>query len=355
MNRPKTGRLVADLETKTNEQARQIAEIIQRVRPDVLLLNEFDFDRDHQAASLFQSHYLAVGQREQQPIEFRYHFLAEVNTGKPSGLDLDNDGKSDGPGDAFGFGQFPGQYGMLVLSRFPIDFDRVRTFREFKWKDMPGALLPETDGRSFYAADELQALRLSSKSHWDLPIKISERTIHFLCAHPTPPVFDGAEDRNGRRNHDEIRFWADYVDPKTSEYIYDDRDNRGGLAAGSHFIIAGDMNADPFDGDSRDRAIRQLVQHPALASEPIPTSKGSAAKAARDGGINLRHRGPPEHDTSDFNDRSVGNLRLDFVLPSKSLAAKKAGVFWPDPTESGHHLTEASDHRLVWIDIFLGE
>ena len=34
------------------------------------------------------------------------------------------------------------------------------------------------------------------------------------CAlhHPTPPVFDGPDDHNGTRNHDEIRFWSDYID-----------------------------------------------------------------------------------------------------------------------------------------------
>ena len=46
--------------------------------------------------------------------------------------------------------------------------------------------------------------------------------MHLLVAHPTPPTFDGAEDRNGTRNHDEIRFWADYVRPARGHYMYDD-------------------------------------------------------------------------------------------------------------------------------------
>lgn len=57
----------------------------------------------------------------------------------------------------------------------------------------------------------LAVLRLSSKSHWDLPDYVGDRVVHVLAAHPTPPVFDGPEDRNGLRNADEIRFWADYV------------------------------------------------------------------------------------------------------------------------------------------------
>ena len=71
----------------------RIAEVIQRVRPDILLANEFDYDADGRAAELFLSKYLAVGQNGCQPIEFAHHFSAPVNTGKPSGRDLDKDGR----------------------------------------------------------------------------------------------------------------------------------------------------------------------------------------------------------------------------------------------------------------------
>src|SRR3546814_2632341 len=55
-------------------------------------------------------------------------YLAPVNTGVPSGLDLDGSGTVGGEGrdrgnDAWGYGLHPGQYGMLVLSRYPIDTD----------------------------------------------------------------------------------------------------------------------------------------------------------------------------------------------------------------------------------------
>ena len=43
LNRNAAGQLVADLSTTTNAQARTVAEIIQRNRPAVLLINEFDF------------------------------------------------------------------------------------------------------------------------------------------------------------------------------------------------------------------------------------------------------------------------------------------------------------------------
>ena len=203
-----------------------------------------------------------------------------------------------GPDDAFGFGFFPGQFGMAVYSMHPIVLDDVRTFQTFLWADMPGALLPDDpstpDPADWFSAEEQGAVRLSSKSHWDLPIDIEGRTVHFLVSHPTPPVFDGPEDRNGRRNHDEIRFWADYVTPgKTSAYIYDDAGQRGGLPPGARFVIAGDQNADPLDGDSVPGAAQLLLEHPRVNTSVTPASEGAVEATERQGGANLTHRGDP--------------------------------------------------------------
>ena len=113
---------------------------------------------------------------------------------------------------------------MAILSGYPIDTDGIRTFSTFRWKDMPGALLPvdKATEKSYYLDEALAIFRLSSKSHWDVLIRINDRIIHFLACHPTPPVFDVPEDRNGRRNHDEICFWADYLSPDRAGYIRDD-------------------------------------------------------------------------------------------------------------------------------------
>ncbi len=150
LNRSRAGQLIEDLDGTTHQQARQVAEIIQRVRPDLLLLNEFDFDERRRAAELFHDNYLMQPQHGAEPISYAYRYLADVNTGQPSGFDLDGNGKTDDPGDAFGYGQHPGQFGMLVLSRFPIADNEVRTFQRFLWKDMPGATLPRAEDGSAY-------------------------------------------------------------------------------------------------------------------------------------------------------------------------------------------------------------
>ena len=254
---------------------------------------------------------------------------------------------------------------MLLLSKYPIDTENIRTFQTFLWKDMPDSLLPtialpDADN-SWYSPEEQEVLRLSSKSHWDVPILVDGEVIHVLASHPTPPVFDGAEDRNGKRNHDEIRFWADYITPGQGDYIYDDRGNTGGLASGSRFVIMGDQNADPFDGDSFDFAIRQLLGNPFVNTSLAPSSEGGVEASERQGRINAEHIGNPTFDTADFAD-PPGNLRVDYVLPSKNLQIQDAQVFWPtsddplfplvgdfDPSLPGGF--PSSDHRLIWADL----
>jgi len=368
LNRSASGELITDLSTPANEQAGNVAEIVQRVRPDVLLVNEFDYDASGTALRLFQDNYLSVAPNGSTPISYPYRYSAPSNTGIPSGFDLDNSGSVGGPGDAYGFGFFPGQFGMAVYSRYPIETSRVRTFQHFLWKDMPGALLPDDpatpEPADWYSAEELDVFRLSSKSHWDVPIKVGRHTVHFLVSHPTPPVFDSAEDRNGRRNHDEIRLWADYISPLRSGYIYDDAGRRGGLRPWESFVIAGDQNSDPFDGDSVPGSAQQLLDHPRVASYRTPASAGGPEATELQGGANLTHEGNPAYDTADFADTAPGNLRVDYVLPNRLLFILRSGVFWPTTDDPLFRLTgvfdpdlpggfPSSDHRLVWIDVLV--
>ena len=353
LHRKQAGELNRQLETGENIQARRIAEVIQRVRPDVLLLNEIDLDQPGHSVRLFQEKFLEVAQNEQAPLIFPYVYVASVNTGVLSGFDINRDGKISLPDDGFGFGAFPGQYGMALLSKYPIERQKVRTFQKFRWKDMPSARLPQTDfGKPYYPPRTLEGLRLASKSFWDIPVSIGPDTWHFICTHPTPPVFDGPEDRNGCRNHDEIRMIADYVGGK-GEYLYDDQGRQGGLAAGVKFVVLGDLNADPNDGDSLPGAVTQLLECPAIDPGSVPESLGAQAAAEQSGQKNLQHQGAHRQDTADFDDRVAGNLRVDYCLPSRQLRVVESGVFWPRQGEPGFELNQASDHHLVWIDVMV--
>jgi endonuclease/exonuclease/phosphatase family metal-dependent hydrolase len=387
------GQLGQSLANEQDSRLQQVAEILQRVRPDIVVLNEFDYDRDYDAADLFNEHYLAKSWNAQQTIHYPYSYRGPVNTGVDSGLDLDGNGKTGEPQDAWGYGSFPGQYGMLVLSRFPIREEATRTFQHFPWSALPAALRPfNPDGSSYYPDDIWKQLRLSSKSHWDLLIDVNGRDLHFLVHHPTPPVFDGPENRNGKRNYDENRFWIEYLGRGEKDYIVDDKGGTGGLNKGALLVIAGDLNADPLDGDSisgvsevsedthklsedthnleiiedshemsedthdensADGAIGQLLAFPLINASCTPLSPGGREASVVQGGKNRQHKGDPAADTSDFNDERTGNLRLDYVLPSANITVRNCGVFWPAEGEVGHDLVSASDHRLVWLDFSL--
>jgi 3-phytase len=355
------GQLATDLSTPNNAQAKRVAEIIQRTAPDIILVNEFDYDsaNPNLARDRFHDNYLAVSQNGQPALNFPHRYIAVSNTGIPSGFDLNNNGSVGGTvgtqaygDDSFGFGEFPGKYSFVVYSKFPILTAQIRTFQMFKWKDMPGAVLPDDPGtsapRDWYSLAELAVFRLSSKNHVDIPIELKPgHILHLLASHPTPPSFDGAEDRNGRRNFDEIRLWADYI--RNAQYIYDDAGGTGGIDDDQRFIILGDLNADPLDGDSFTsggvRAINQLRNHPRVNATFNPSSPGGAQAA------NPAHQGNPAYDTADFGDPSPGNLRVDHILPSKvGLNPVAGGVFWPLTTDATYSLAGASDHRLVWTD-----
>ena len=376
LNRNAQGQLASDLSTGANNQARRIAEIIQRIAPDILLVNEFDYDATNASLALnrFHDNYLAVSQNGQRALLYPHRYIAPSNTGVHSGFDLNNNGVVDntrgdqGYGDdAFGFGEFPGKYSFAVYSKFPIQTAAIRTLQLFRWKDMPGAVLPDMSGtpapEDWYSTAELNVFRLSSKNHVDLPVEVAPgHVVHLLASHPTPPAFDGAEDRNGRRNHDEIRLWADYL--SNASYIYDDVGVRGGLAAEARFIVLGDLNADPLDGDSFQSAVNQLRDHPLVNSSVDPASAGGTQQSQLQGGINLSQRGNPAFDTSDFSQSSAGNLRVDHLLPSKGgFSVAGSGVFWPLNTDPGFDLlylsasrtesNQTTDHRLVYLDLIV--
>jgi hypothetical protein len=345
---PSGHELPAALGNSDHPQIGNIAEIIQRVRPDIILLNEFDYHPDPERGVIpFLSNYLRQPHAGTEPIDYPYYYQGPVNTGVDSGMDLDRDGKASGTGnDAFGYGLYPGQYGMLLLSRYPIDSAAIRSFQTFLWKDMPDNLMADMrdeEGELWYPENVQQKLRLSSKSHWDVPVTVNGERIHVLASHPTPPVFDGPEDRNGRRNHDEIRFWSDYIDAESGAYIYDDQGGRGGLGD-ERFVILGDLNASMEEGDARREGIAELLGHDRVRRGRLPTSDGGRANRA-DSPFGPAHT-------------AAWGMRADYVIPSRrGWAVRDAGVFWPPPGDALHRLVESrsasSDHRLVWLDLEL--
>lgn len=325
MNRAGPGLLLRDLKKGEDPAIAAAVQVIIALQADVLLLTGFDYDLNQVALAAFADRLAAAG------LVYPYQFSARPNTGLATGLDLDADGYLGGPGDAQGYGRFSGEGGMAVLSRLPIRTAEVRDFSNFLWKDLPGAMLFEG-----MTPDATAQQRLSTTNHWEVPIELADgTTLRLLAWYATPPVFDGAEDRNGRRNHDEAAFWTALMD--------------GALTYAPPkppFVLLGDANLDPADGDGLPAALKSLLQDPRLQN---PAPKGTA-KRTEPG-----QTGDPALDTADFSARNgPGGLRVDYILPSADLAITGAGVLWPDAADPlAQVLSTASRHYPVWVDITL--
>ncbi len=346
--RKQKGELEKGLQSGLDTQIQNIAAIIQHVRPDVIALMEFDYDPNGILLDHFQQNYLSKSQFGENPIHYSYAIAVPSNTGVLSGQDLNNDGKVTLPSDAFGFGQYEGQYAFALLSKYPLDTAQIKSFQKFLWKDMPNGKQPLKENSSpYYSNEAWNIFRLSSKNHIDIPIQMPDGNwIHTILAHPTPPVFDGREDRNGLRNFDEIRLLKEYI--SGAEYLKDDKGKKGGLGAGSSFVIMGDLNADPIDGDSYPGAIDQLLSFQGINAE---IAKAGLIPKSNGGKIHNQHKsdkGDPSFDTAFFG------KRIDYVLPSKDLKVIASGVFWPaegEPLFDRVKNKSASDHLMVWADI----
>ncbi len=308
LSRDGPGLMLRDIR-RGEDQVQSVVAVIAAVSPDVLTLQGIDWDHDGLALTAF------LNRLKQAGVDYPHSFSGQPNTGQETDLDLDGDGKLYGPGDAQGWGRFTGQGGLAVLSRFPIATEEVRDFSTLLWRDLPDAQMPEKDGQPFPSREALTIQRLSSTAHWVVPIDAPGGRVHVLTFHASPPVFDGEEDRNGLRNHDEIRLWAHYLG------------GAFGPAPQTRFVISGDANQDPVLGEGRKPAIRSLLSDPRL-QDPLSDSGPTVAW------------------------RNVGELRVDYVLPSQDWDVVDAGIHWPKAgTDARQAASGASRHRLVWVDL----
>lgn len=360
-----------DLRRSDHPRLQSAARILQRIRPDIVLLNEVAYDQQGvpgftgdlptgSNGDRFARSFLSVSQGVGlSPLTFKT-FMAPSNTGIASGYDLDHDGEAvvdfpDPPSagldgtpapqtadgrlygnDNWGFGTFPGQYAMVLLVNddFEILEREIRTFQNFLWKDLPGAERPidPSTGAFWYGDEEWNSFPLSSKSHWDVPVKLpSGHVLHILASHPTPAAFDGPEKRNKLRNRDEIRFWSEYISGSTA--IYDDRGIAGGLASGSSFVILGDLNADPDEGSAVGDPIGTLLlSHPSINGAFVPLADSA---------------GIAEFPNLDPDDTAGWGMRVDYVLPSADLVIERGRIVRPAPGTG----ETVSDHFPVFLDV----
>lgn len=318
LSRDGPGLLLRDILSGKDSQVAAAVQVIAAADADVLLLTGFDWDHDGAALSAF------ADLLEEAGAGYPHRHASRPNSGMATGLDLDGDGRTGTGDDAQGFGLFSGQGGMALLSRLPLG--EVTDHSALLWRDLPGNLMPDVP------PEVAEVQRLSSTAHWQVPVDVGGTTLTLMAYSATPPVFDGPEDRNGRRNHDEAVFWLTRLPPQ-------------------RFVVMGDTNLDPVDGDGRREGMAALL---ARVQDPRPKSEG-AAMSPQDG-ANAVQKGDPALDTADWPDANgPGNLRVDVVLPSPDLIVRDSGVLWPAPGQPlADTVATASRHRLVWVDLDFG-
>ena len=316
LTRDGPGLLLRDILAGDDAQVMATVSVLAAAAADVVVLQDVDFDADGLALAALSRALADAG------LDYPHRLALRPNTGLPTGVDLDGDGRSWRARDAHGYGHFNGQGGMAVLSRHPLG--AVRDFSGFLWADLPGssaaAVLPEA---------AVPVLRLASVAAWDVAVDAPSEVFHLLALHAGTPVFDGPEDRNGRRNADELRFWALYLDGWSPD----------GLAfAGRDFAVIGTFNVDPSGGEGRQDGLRALLDHPRLQNV-LPRRPGGGTQ------------------TADWPDPLPGDMRVDYILPAAGLEIAGAGVLWPEGEDGvlpASVAARASDHRLVWMDLRIG-
>ena len=318
LSAPGPGLLLHDLrKADLPPQRAAVVQVLVALDADIILLTGIDYDLEAEALA-------ALGQLlEQAGRPYPHRLALRPNTGVPTGLDLNGNGRLAEARDAMGWGRFPGEGGMAVLSRLPIG-DGVRDFSGFLWADLPGNLMPSDD-----PARAIQ--RLHTTGAYEVPVILPDGTsLRLLAYYASPPVFDGPEDRNGRRNHDETAFWSRLI--------------AGDLPfapSSAPFVILGQPNLDPMDGEGRPLALKTLLAHAALQN---PAPRGTHQRAEPG------HKGDPARDTALY--QGLGGLQVEQILPSADLKVTASGILWPAETDPlAKTLATASRHRPLWVDV----
>lgn len=266
-----------------------VADAIGVADSDIVVLTRFDYDASGVTLRTFA---------DLVDNDYRFVLPLNSNSGRPTNFDIDGDGRLGEPEDAHAFGRFPGQEALGILSRFPLAVQNVHSFNDMLWRDLPGTLVLKSD-------IGLGIQRLSSGGHWLVPVlvpgKSDELEVSLLIGHAGPPVFDGPEDRNGRRNRDELRLWEQIIEGLTDP-----------------FLFMANTNLDPERGEGARDAMALFLANPQL-QDPLA-------------GQVTAHWDRP------------GPMRVSYVLPSSDFEVLSATV-WP--------VLADHDRSLITVDLVL--
>ncbi|MDC0739209.1 endonuclease/exonuclease/phosphatase family protein [Cognatishimia sp. SS12] len=289
----------------------RVAALIADAKPDVIVLQNIDYDFEHHGLTALRDLIATQGH------EMGYLYAPEPNSGWPTGLDLDGDGTAFGPRDAQGYGRFPGQRGLAILSTYPIAGDAAQIYTDHLWAEVADLFAQRVILDRLLTDNAQEVQRLSSVAHVAVPIRINGKSLTLLTHHATPPIFDGPEDRNGFRNAAENLLWL---------YILD---GTLGPPPPTPLILAAMTNLDPWRGAGQHGAMRRLLDSPAFVDP-------------------ARNIAPSHRVTSRWPESTTGDLRLSYLLPSPDLKVLAGGRSTLAPAQPP---LRAHPHALIWLDL----
>ena len=188
---------------------------------------------------------------------------------------------------------------MAVYSKYPIDTDDVRTFQTLPLEGharraaagRPGHRRPPAD---WYSPAELDVFRLSSKSHWDLPHRRSAGA-PSTSSSATRPRRSSTGRRTATAPATTTRSGSGPTTSRPAHVRLHLRRRRASSAVwrpGRSFVIAGDQNSDPLDGDSIPGSRSSSCSTTRGSTRrPRRTSAGAVEAAVLQGGANLDRTG----------------------------------------------------------------
>jgi len=341
-----------------DQQVNAAAEVIARFNPDIVDINELQYDIEGLptgdmpgAAYPVEPGGIDGGAENAQRLADRIaaanpdatydHVLITVGN---SGMWWDDTGDFDS-WSLRGWGDWEGRFNTAVLSKFPILRDEVRVISDLAWEDLPDNQLADMEAEIGMVPPA--GFPLFEKALIIVPVDLGTETLYLVLLHPvaSPSRFDVI---NPYRNYDELHALALFLDGTLPGVEP--------LPAGAKFIISGDLNADPdsSDSDGIAGAAQLVTEHPSVVAV-FPEGAGTEG---RNGEYNTYMSGCGNDDGETVEDpRDAFQLQLDYILPSVTIGEPiDQAIFFPDfqsAREDFDLACYASDHRFLWADLDL--
>ena len=299
-----------------NPQLAQAVAVLKKLKPDLLSINEMQYDLPGVPNASFTS----TGQNMMA--------LTTLMGWKPLGISFDpaNTGllarpQADGTyptdttdpqfepySDPINYGIFPAEYATAGASRFPIV--RKLVFQDLKWAKFRPDRKVEGFLDAFGEPLKRETTELFDKNFTDAVLNIQGKEVHFILFHTVPSFDFGKEGSpNIERNGDQLAFLEWYLTGKTEFEVPADLGIEP-LAQGALFVAVGDWNTDVVRNPSNpgSRVIQRLFKstRPWLAPETLAFS----------------------YESQPFTVKPYQN-QFDYLLMSKQINVVKSGIYAP--------------------------